>query len=350
MKRFQKRQAITAAITFVIAIGAGHFMQSGIAGANRVTTPDPRPLEQAMPLSYIETSTLTSAMQAYEPMPSERHAPGSFLVPQAPSVALVPAALPDISRQRPQLPDDVMRKPRSAQDYGLDAMGMDCRPRLSATARPGAVVHLELSAPCDREARIDVSHAGLAFATATDRTGALTLEVPVLANPAEFDINLAGHEPIRAVVPVQNMRGHERVALQTTADHQLSIHALEFGASPGSVGHVSAATSGGIAPGTPGFGGYLVQLGDLGVPGAPRAEIYSFPTGQFGRTGVVRLQIEAQVTEATCGRDLNANAFQTRKVGPLRQIDVSVAMPGCEALGDILVLKNVLQDLKVALN
>ncbi|MEL6642831.1 MAG: hypothetical protein AAFQ79_02765 [Pseudomonadota bacterium] len=350
MKRFQKRQAITAAITFVIAIGAGHFMQSGIAGANRVATPDPRPLDQPLPLSYIETSTLSSALQSADPTPSERQAPGSFFAPRAPNVALVPATLPDLSGARPLLPDDTMRKPRSAQEYGLDRMGMDCRPRLSATAKPGAVAHLELTAPCDREARVDISHAGLAFAMTTDRTGALSIDVPVLANPAEFQVSLAGHDAIHAVVPVQNMRGHERVALQTSADQQLSIHALEFGASPGSVGHVSAASSSGIAPGTPGFGGYLVQLGDLDVPGAPRAEIYSFPTGQFGRTGVVRLQIEAHVTDATCGNHVTANAFQTRRSGPLRHIDVSVAMPGCEAVGDILVLKNVLQDLRVALN
>lgn len=350
MKTLTKRQTITAAVTFVVAIGAGHFMQYGIAGATKGGTTEPRKAHQALPVAYIETSTLLSALHPHEPIPNERNAPGSYFVPRAPSVSLIPAALPSLPDTRPRLPEDVMRKPLSEAEYGLDAMGMQCQPRFSAKAEPGALVRLDLTAPCDREARVDIDHAGLEFAAMTDRTGAVSMVIPALANPAEFSVTVPGYDAFTAMVPVQNMRGHERVALQTTADAQLSIHALEFGARPGSAGHVSAASPHSVERGAMAFGGYLAKLGDLETPGAPVAEIYSFPSGQFGRSGVVRLQIEARVTAETCGQDLNAHALQTRNTGGLRQIDVTVAMPGCEAVGDILVLKNVLQDLKIAQN
>ncbi|MEL6799608.1 MAG: hypothetical protein AAFO80_06990 [Pseudomonadota bacterium] len=350
MKKFEKRQIITAAVTFVAAIGAGHFMQYGIAGATRSAPPEVAAVHQAMPVTYIETSTLMSAMQRFEPIPSAHNAPGSSMVPRAPEAALMPAALPDLSGTRPHLPEDVMRKPQSEAEYDLDAMGMQCRPRLTAHAEPGALVRLELSAPCNREARVDIEHSGLRFAVKTDRTGAISLKVPVLANPAEFAVTVPGYAPVEAMVPVQNMHGHERVALQSTADANLSIHALEFGARPGSAGHVSAASPHSVERGAMAFGGYLARLGDDDAPGAPVAEIYSFPTGQFGRSGVVRLQIEARVTRETCDDDLHAHALQTRDTGHLRRIDVTLAMPGCEAIGDILVLKNVLQDLKIAQN
>ena len=273
MKRFEKRQIITAAVTFVAAIGAGHFMQYGIAGATRSAPPEVAAVHHAMPVTYIETSTLMSAMQQFEPIPSEHNAPGSYMVPRAPEAALLPAALPDLSGTRPHLPEDVMRKPLSEAEYDLDAMGMQCRPRLTAHAEPGALVRLELSAPCDREARVDVEHSGLRFAVKTDRTGAISLVVPVLANPAAFAVSVPGYAPVEAMVPVQNMRGHERVALQTTADAQLSIHALEFGARPGSAGHVSAASPHSEESGAKAYGGYQAQICDHNTHSAPEAEI-----------------------------------------------------------------------------
>lgn len=350
MKRFHRRQTITAALTFVIAIGAGHFMQNGIAGASRVGVTTSTEARQALPVTYIETSTLLSAMQGFEPIPNDRPTLGAYPVPSAPAPALLPAALPEITALRPQLPEDVMRKPRSEAEYDLDAMGLQCRPQLKATSEPGALVRLELIAPCDREAAVTVEHSGLSFAAATDRMGVLRLLVPVLANPADFAISMNGRDDLAALVPIQNLRGHERVALQTTAAAHLTMHALEFGARPGATGHVSAAAPHSVERGMMGFGGYLTRLGDPSLPDAPIAEIYSFPSGQFGRSGVVRLHIEARVTDETCGQPIDAQALQTRGAAGLRQIEVTVAMPGCEAVGDTLVLKNVLQDLKIAQN
>ena len=66
------------------------------------------------------------------------------------------------------------------------------------------------------------------------------------------------------------------------------------------------------------------------------------------REGDVELSVEAEVTQNNCDRDVEAQTIQISAGGkPLVQ-DLVLAMPGCDATGDFLVLKNLVNDLKIA--
>ncbi|MBT8455063.1 MAG: translocase [Rhodobacteraceae bacterium] len=323
-------------------------MQYGVAGATRIAVPEPRPSATApKPLYEIETTTLTSS---YPFLNRPQMNLTKQSLPTPPADTLVPATLPDVTEDPISLPADTAIAPPADAALNLNGFGIRCDTELTATARRGALVALSLTSGCNPNASVSITHAGLSFSETTDATGQLALEIPALTSPAEFTVSVDDAKPMMAKVALPDIGDHDRVALQWTGTDGLSIHALEFGAKPGTPGHISADD-----PRTPlrsrlTHGGFLTHLGASDTEGTDRAEIYSFPTGTIGRDGVVRLHVEARVTPMTCDKTLEAQALQTTGDGDLRVVDLSVDIPGCEAVGDTLVLKNVLQDLKIAQN
>ena len=80
------------------------------------------------------------------------------------------------------------------------------------------------------------------------------------------------------------------------------------------------------------------------------AEVYTFPKTAKTRDGVVRLSVEAEVTAYNCETEVTGTTIQRNGIGDVRPVELTLAMPGCEAIGEFLVLKNLLQDLKIASN
>jgi hypothetical protein len=78
------------------------------------------------------------------------------------------------------------------------------------------------------------------------------------------------------------------------------------------------------------------------------AEVYTFPTGISRRSGAVALTVEAEITAANCGTDIAAQSLQIVPGQPVRVLDLTMTVPGCDALGQFLVLEGVLQDIALA--
>jgi hypothetical protein len=88
-----------------------------------------------------------------------------------------------------------------------------------------------------------------------------------------------------------------------------------------------------------------MQLGD--GDGA-MAEIYSFPVDRPGSSGVVRLDVEAEVTDANCGREIKAEALQPGVSDSFVRTKIAMVMPDCGRTGEILRLQNLLRDMRLA--
>jgi hypothetical protein len=123
-----------------------------------------------------------------------------------------------------------------------------------------------------------------------------------------------------------------------------------LGADYGESGHVWAEAPQSVAKALQARGGYITELGNIDHPAARHAEIYSFPTGQIHKSGVVRLSVEAEVTANTCDKEIMAQALQSGVDGGVSIVDLTLSMPACDAIGDFLVLNNLLRDLKIAQN
>lgn len=140
-------------------------------------------------------------------------------------------------------------------------------------------------------------------------------------------------------MPMPEVASLRRFGVQWMADDSFQLHAFEKGASYGQPGHVSAG-------GQDGGQGRLTVLGDAGVENPMLAEVYTYPADA---TLPVEVVVEAAVTDKTCARELIGETL-TSVAGAAYVTDLTVATPDCDAAGDILVLKNLVPDMKLAAN
>jgi hypothetical protein len=327
--------------TMAVALGAGHFMQSQSARA-------PVAQDNAAPADgeargalnsgalHLSSITLTSA------------------VPKLPATAPTPGALP----QPPAIPDtrEAALDDANAQTM-TDALPSEepaprlgCDYSLSADVAPGAMVALALDAPCAPGERFTLHHNGMMFTEVTDDGGHASMLVPALAQKASFIASFANGDGAVANAQVDSLEYYQRVAVQWQGASGMQLHALEFGADYEGEGHVWSGAARDVAAAADGDRGFLSRLGDAHQVDALMAEVYTFPSLLAGRDGDVVLQVEAEVTEFNCNRDIEAQALQMQVGGALSVRDLTLMMPDCGAVGDFLVLKNLLNDLTIARN
>jgi hypothetical protein len=271
-------------------------------------------------------------------------------VPTPPGVALAPATLPTVPVREAALSDAPTAAISDALPEEEPAPSLSCNYTLSAVTAPGAMVTLSLDAPCAPGERFTLHHNGMMFTNVTDDGGYALMLVPALAQKAVFIASFSNGEGAVASTDVDSLAYYQRVAVQWQGDTGLSLHALEFGAGYADDGHVWAEARRDVAAAASGDRGFLTRLGAAGQPNALMAEVYTFPSQMAGRDGAVSLTVEAEVTPSNCNRDIEAQALQIQLGGALKVQDVTLMMPGCDAAGDFLVLKNLLNDLNIARN
>jgi hypothetical protein len=223
---------------------------------------------------------------------------------------------------------------------------------IAAAARPvaAAMVNLTLTATCLPEERVTVHHAGMLFNQTTDASGGLEINVPALMQEAVFVIAFSNGEGAVAQTTVDELIDFDRVALQWKGDTGFELHAREFGANYGDDGHVWSGAARDITYAVTGQGGYIARLGDAAVPDGLLAEVYTFPASAAQNEGDVALSVEAEVGRKNCGLEIEAQTLQTFSGKDITSRDLTLSVPDCDAAGNFLVLNNLFEDLKVALN
>ncbi|MEZ5798833.1 MAG: hypothetical protein R3D63_15950 [Paracoccaceae bacterium] len=257
--------------------------------------------------------------------------PGDLAAPAPELAALVPSDTGSADLPLPQAPAAAApATPGMAAD--------DCPVTLTLTPGQRAMISVALAAPCRAGQRIVLRHAGLAIAEKLDETGTLTLDLPALDSRGEVSVLLSDAKVLRDAAPVPEAGLVHRFAVQWMADDSFQLYAFENGADYGQPGAVSAE-----APVSAG-GGYLVALGDPTLALPMMAQIYTWPADP----GLaVDLTVESVVTDATCGRELIGETIESQ-AGKAALTDLTLAMPECDAVGDILVLKNPGRDVTLA--
>ncbi|WP_170335701.1 hypothetical protein [Ruegeria arenilitoris] len=218
---------------------------------------------------------------------------------------------------------------------------VDCNLSARAVAAPQAAARLTLKAPCKPSQNVELHHSGMTFTARTDEDGRIDLTIPVLSEYAIFLISFEDNAGTVATTHVPDFAAYNRVALQWRGNTELQLHALEFGASYGEAGHVWA------NPQAQGVGN-VVHLGVAGSASAHNVELYTFPAGQTDQNGEIALTVEAEVTEANCGRELSVQSLEIRADRRLRSRDLTLPMPDCSADQNFLVLNNLFEDLTIA--
>ena len=225
-----------------------------------------------------------------------------------------------------------------------------CEINMSAEASLGAMVDVSLDAKCYPNERVTFHHNGMMFTHATDKEGNLKLSIPALAENAVIIVAFSNGEGALASAKVPTLASFDRMVVQSKAKSDLHINAFEFGAEFREDGHVSVDSKRTIDDGANGTGGFITALGDHAQGEALVAEVYTFPTGKSISEGDIHVSVDAAVTLANCGLRVEAQTLEIKRAGTLKVQDLTLPIPDCGAVGDFLVLQNLLQDLKVARN
>jgi hypothetical protein len=315
----QRKLSLVVA-TGAIALGAGHFVQNKASVRAGLEGPP-----------VVVTSVVPVAAG---PAVSD-DAPLPFRAQAVTDVgAEAPSAVPDLSE------DPVFAKNETTLPLADDALVSaepDCRISFDLIPQPGAMIGITLLAPCNPDQRVVLQHAGLAVTGRTSASGALFAVLPALTQRAEIEAIFSAGERQSASLVVNDFAGIKRFAVQWQDKDAFQLHGFENGAGYDEPGHISAGFTG-----TLGETGVLTLLGDATVPLPLLAEVFTF--GPAAKADVV---LEAAVTEGTCGREILGETILS-KDGTVTVTDLTVAMPTCDAVGDILVLKNLLQDMTLA--
>lgn len=340
-----KMRYVTIGGTFLCVLGIGYFMQNGqsafvdpLAGSQTVARSEFKPLSESLlpeTRQALPTDPETFAQDMYitaAPFP-----PASTSVFDTPEANVEVVALDE-------------EQHALADENASDVTETVCEITARASAEAGAIVRLDVEAPCLPNERVIVHHNGMMFTATTDDAGEMIQMVPALSETAIFIVEFENGEGAVATADVSSLIFYERVVLQWSGDTGLQLHAREFGASYGADGHVWSGAARDVSAAALGQGGFLMPLGDTGMASPRLAEVYTFPSGTASRQGGIALTVEAEVAASNCGREIEGQAIEIVDAGQVRTRYLTVDMPDCGSIGDFLVLNNLVDDLKIATN
>ncbi len=321
-----------AAICVLASGGVLYAMDSGLIGnasgsgadigEEQTLTSDSRAVHSLTP----ELPVIATHADVRLPMAAEPVAPEAMVVPATFDNA--PEAL-------------VVAAPTEVSDLGLP-----CDISLSATAMPAAMVALDLMAPCRTEAVVQVMHSGMMFEAETDALGLLTLDILAFETPAFFSATFDDGVEETVLVGLPDLLEFDRIGLTWRGDMGLELHAMEFGAEFGGDGHVWQDAPANAEAAVAGDGGFLTQV----IVGDSFAQVYTLPRATLREGDSVRLSIDAPITANNCAASVLARTLRTEGAGPVDITELTFTVPGCDAIGDVLVLQNLLDDLRLASN
>ena len=320
------RLLTTVTATAFVAFAAGHIVENGETTAAKIGASLQSPgMARASVLGDVPT------------------------LPRPPIETLLATPLPSTKGWNTPLPTSAGIGRLEQSEFATDT-GADCDGDLTVALAENGMIRISLSAPCNGDQPVTLRHAGLSFSQMTAPNGRLSVEVPALTRAAVIEAILQDGHSLSASVDVPEADDFRRVALVWRGEGGMQIHAHEFGAEAGTAGHIWAGAPGRSDLGANAQGGYLTTLGDRKVANATRAEIYTFPANHDQRTGVVRLSVQAEVRNTNCGGMVAAQTLQPDGFGGVVASDLTLRLPDCDKVGEHLVLKNILRDLKIARN
>lgn len=363
-----KRKAARGIAVLAVALAAGHLAQNmghkadpkpqpsaalatepakveTVAAGPEAVAPTLKPA--TLPVEPVQAAPLAANTLPTPPSPKpEPVAPQLAAVealPDQPSLPKAPKVTIEVRKADPAATAKVAAVPDAA-DQSAPETANACDVTLELMAEANAMIGVTLLAPCNPSQRVVLRQGGLAITGQTTATGALFTTLPAMERAAIVEASFGDGTAATAEIEVPELASMRRFGVQWQADDAFQVHAFENGATYGQPGHVSAADPHRPAPGLTATSGFLTLLGDTETENPLLAEVYTYPADQTSNPEVV---VEAAVTDKTCGRELIAETL-TSTAGSVFVTDLTLAMPDCEAVGDYLVLKNLVLDLNMA--
>ncbi|MEM6386021.1 MAG: hypothetical protein AAF718_07270 [Pseudomonadota bacterium] len=240
----------------------------------------------------------------------------------------------------PSLPDHSVElaKPPVLKDRTLETLAErrgSCQPNLALAVTPIGFLHATLDAPCHANEYATLEFNGLVADVTLSARGHWEQRLPIIGDKAHVAVQVGPYaleetlSPKRSSVSkvfVLSWRGAQTFAIRAEQEGQAE----------------------GIARSDPADLPPLASSVQVGNGTGSAFEILSAPMLPANGTGTVRLSVEGTVTSDNCNRDVFAKAYQTGYLGRLRPTEIAYAMPGCDRAGEIVRLKHLFHDVRLA--
>ncbi|TCP61064.1 hypothetical protein EV663_10610 [Rhodovulum bhavnagarense] len=338
----RQKRLLAIGISMAIVIGSHHAINL-FEPAPRIARmsvapehPASLPATVAQPASAEGVSAAPHPVRPVATLSDDR----SSVLPEPPPEARDPAdftqrSVGGMARWRPEPGLDLPVLHVAGDHYG--PFGLPCGPHLSAVTIANGDLNLSVAAPCRLHSRLNVKFGPVEFTAMTDHVGAWSATLPPLSEGgltiAFEDGAVLTHHVVARADDMQSV-----AALVSPADAGMRLVLHDPGTDEGGASHLEA--------GTPPVGlGRFYLLGAPELAGGRVTQVYAAPVG----APPARLSVEVEVTPANCGRDVAGFAALAAPDGTLRPHPISFAVPGCDALGEYLVLKNLAPSRTLAL-
>ncbi len=202
--------------------------------------------------------------------------------------------------------------------YDISAFGLPCGANVSATLVRDTEYAIRISAPCRPHDGVALAISGLRFDVTLSLTGNAQFNLPILSNSAVLETVFSDHETHVTSLPEADVADSTRVAISWAG---------ETGAELVARGHD------------------VITIGN----GPHRLQVLSI-NHMPGTRETIRLAIHRNVTSDSCDTPASAQFFQQTGAAHPTRYDLTFAPAGCARIGETLELKNILEDLKLALN
>lgn len=310
-----------AAVTLCAALAIGGAMQSFPSTPKRTVAQEPVVVSDVQPVSST---------------------PRDFVPKDLPAVAFLPEQIVSTAAISADTVEDIVMPEPSVE------AGFACDVTMTATPVAGAMMSVDITAPCHGSERVTLHHSGLMFTMLMQPDGGLSVEIPALTEQALVIASFLDGGGAVAMAEVSSVPFYDRVVLQWRGDAGLQLHAREFDAEYFADGHIWHGAGGDTSRAATGQGGFLTVLGTGDAPDALLAEVYTFPSGMTQAAGTVALTIETEIIASNCDSRVEAQTLEIRNGGELTSKELTIDVPGCDAVGDFLLLKNLVEDLTIA--
>lgn len=337
----RKNELVTAAVTIACALGIGLVMQGTDAAQKRYG-------KQAQVMKPRAAPQKTSVNVAKDQVEPEDISVATLTV--------APVKLPGPAMPKPETLTTVPAQSIQAAEIGTAETAsipakqpVHCDISATARAQLGAMVTIQLTAPCNQDERVAVHHEGLLFTARTNEQGKLSLNIPALAAQAEFIMAFADGDGAVARAEVTDLASVNRFAIQFQSNTAVNLQ-VEHDRLNSDIDRAAQTTpdheplSDLLATN----GEVITSLGDAESSYALLAQVYTSPAEVSFRSGQIDLSVKAAVTAQNCGHDIGVQTFELSAGQQLQSRPLSMVMPGCDAIGEFLVMGDILEDLKLA--
>lgn len=249
-----------------------------------------------------DVSTLRDAPDVAPHVRSDETAPS---LPAPPAATLIPFVPPEPT-PRERVPEDPPLTEFEQEDARYPAFDTPCSVTADARVIPGAVARVTIDAPCLAGLPVTLQQEGLQVTWQLDETGWLAVDVPVLSHVTDLVADMPGESLEWRLIVAEAVP--DRVAVLGGGARELRL------SQPGLV---------------------------LGDGSGATAEVLDTPPRD--------VSIEAFVTLDTCGRTLSGTLVRSGPDGVIPQ-SVVLSMPGCDAVGEVVVLPEVFGGRRLAAN